>query len=364
MSEPTEAPKTGGQPTPRGRRILLEAVAFVCLLAALAVFLRVACAVLIPKRMDYGAVWDQYEKEPANSLDVLFFGSSLVYCDVAPAMIYEESGITSFAMAGPEQTMPVTYRYVREALAAQTPSAILVEATGLSYGRSNRNIKTNIAYMPWGLDRLILTLEEAEPEDRFELLFPLEAFHDRWDELEETDRKLGLQGYEPDPFAGYTWLEKVTPATTFSTRQIGKNEENYSRNLEYAGKIIRLCQEKGIRPVFYLSPTVARLPEALVIRMERELRELGAEFVDFNSCFEEIGFDRSVDFFDSLHLNYRGAQVFGRYLARRLPEWGVARQDRGVAALWEKRVERFHSRAARCDEKPVEFHPNYHPPES
>ena len=69
-----------------------------------------------PKRTDYGAVWGMYQDEPENSTDVLFFGSSLAYSDIAPAVLYEECGLTSFVMAGPLQTMPVTYYYVREAL--------------------------------------------------------------------------------------------------------------------------------------------------------------------------------------------------------------------------------------------------------
>ena len=71
-----------------------------------------ASSVLIPKRYDYGATWSMYQQEEEDTVDVMFFGSSLAYCDVIPSVIYEESGVTSYVMAGPEQTMPVTYRYV------------------------------------------------------------------------------------------------------------------------------------------------------------------------------------------------------------------------------------------------------------
>ena len=63
---------------------------------------------LMPYRSNFGSTWASYLQEEENSLDVLFFGSSLVYCDVVPAVIWENTGLRSYVMAGPEQTMPST----------------------------------------------------------------------------------------------------------------------------------------------------------------------------------------------------------------------------------------------------------------
>ena len=85
-----------------------ELVGILCLIAALAVFSAAASRVLTPKRLDYGATWNMYLKEPEDTVDVLFFGTSLAYFDVVPAVIYDGTGITSYVMAGPEQTCAVT----------------------------------------------------------------------------------------------------------------------------------------------------------------------------------------------------------------------------------------------------------------
>jgi len=50
---------------------------------------------LMPVRTTYGGTWDHYLHEEADSVDVLFFGSSLSYCDVIPAVIWEETGLHS-----------------------------------------------------------------------------------------------------------------------------------------------------------------------------------------------------------------------------------------------------------------------------
>ena len=68
-------------------------------LAAAAVFggiLAGATHYLTPQQHDYGSVWGMYEQEQTDSIDVLFFGSSVTYCDVLPAVYWENSG-RSFA---------------------------------------------------------------------------------------------------------------------------------------------------------------------------------------------------------------------------------------------------------------------------
>ena len=71
---------------------------WIALLLALAVLIgTLTCLtrIMTPKQHDYGSVWGHFLKEPADSLDVMFFGSSIVYCDVAPAIYWRDSGLTA-----------------------------------------------------------------------------------------------------------------------------------------------------------------------------------------------------------------------------------------------------------------------------
>ncbi len=344
-----------------------ELVGLLCLVLALAIFCGVCSSVLIPKRHDYGAVWDMYLKEPEDSVDVLFFGTSLAYCDVVPSVLYEQSGVTSFVMAGPTQTFPVTYRYLREAVKTQSPQAAFFEATWLFGERSNDSVKVNLTYMPWSMERLIPTFEETltesgeaeeERETRAGLLFPLYAYHDRWDELDRRDLTEGLFGYETDPLAGYTFLDQVTPIEEFTLRQFEDQPDTYQRNLSYAQQAIEFCKEQNIRPVFFISPSTQRLSEEQTETLRRDLTALGAEFVDFNGeMFDEMGFDLSTDFFDPRHLNCRGAEKFSKYLASMLSQWEITPGGKGDAALWEDRREEFSSRLEEADSKPIRLNP-------
>ena len=344
--------KTGEKPMSLKKELL----GLAALLLALVVFCAVTVPVLTPKRHDYGGVWGMYRQEPENSVDVLFFGSSLAYCDIIPSVIYEETGITSFVMAGPTQPLPVTYGYLKEACKTQSPKTVWIEVTGLALKR-DRSLKTNLTFMPWGTERLNLIFEEMEGSDRTGLLFPLYAYHDRWDKLSARDLKEGLLGYETDPLAGYTFLEEALPIEDFSLRKVEVTPEEYEEDAVFLGKIVEFCKERGIQPVFFLSPLPQRLDEQWMGRITEDLAALDMELVDFNDAFEEMDFTLATDFYDPRHLNYRGAEKFSRYLGKRLPEWGVSPGGLGDDELWQQRAEHFNALRDDADSRPLKLNP-------
>lgn len=330
-----------------------ELLGIFVLLLALLLFIFMSQRVLTPKRFDFGATWDMYLKEEENSIDVLFYGSSLTYCDISPAVIYDETGITSYVMAGPEQTIPITYFYLLESLKTQSPKTVFIEASSLLSAKNNRSLKVNITYMPFGKNRLDATFGEALPDEIPGLLFPLYAYHDRWDELKREDFRIALTGYDRDPLAGYTFLDRTEPMTGVTAREIDEEDkaENYGRNLSFAGKIVELCEERGIRPIFFISPTLNRIGEEDLLKIEEDILSLGAEFIDFDREFDEVGFDLSRDFYDNRHTNYRGAEKFSRYLGGRMLSLGIPAAEDADASLWEERMSHFSDLSAQASAK-------------
>lgn len=326
-----------------------EALALVVSLLVLALALSFLTRLLTPKQHDFGSTWGHYEAEETNSLDLLFFGSSLVYCDVVPAVLWEETGLTGYVMAGPEQTIPMTYYYVREAMETQSPRAIFVEITGMFYNRYTNYTKTNIGQMPWGRNRLEATFREAEPEVRAGLLFPLLFYHDRWSSLTADDWDVTFSGYEPDPLAGYTYLDTYCTTDGIYERTIGDDPENYQRNLEALGRIYEDCQGRGVQLVFYVAPTLGRIPEDAMDSLQNTIVETmpDALLLDCNDHFAEIGADETRDFHDTLHYNAAGAEKFSRFLGGWISEnLGLEPLPERDTALWQSRLDHFEGLAA------------------
>ena len=298
---------------------------------------------LMPQRVTFGAVWSSYLEEPEDSLDLLILGSSRAYCDVIPARIYQQTGVTSFVNCGPSQTASLTYYYLRESLRTQSPKYVFVEASGLYYGVNEDHSKDNVCYMPPSVNRILAAA--ACEEDILELaLYPLQEFHGRI--YEKSQEK--APGWDGTMLCGYTPLEGGKPQKDRKIRNpdMQPGSENYLCNLAYFRRVAELCQSEGIACVFFLTPTMQDYTDAQTERMIADLQALpGAVTVeDWTDLIGEIGLDNQMDWYDGLHLNQRGAEKFTDYLASYLLSLGLKPTAGADAALWQQRVDYLNSR--------------------
>lgn len=321
------------------RRRRRTRIAFVALLVLLLGFSALATKALMPLRRGYGCMWRSYGAEPENTLDVLYLGTSIAYADMIPAVVYRESGLTSFSLAGPVQTMTESYYYLRQALRTQHPSLILLEVSGLLLDNIPSYDLTNINYMPLGLNRLRCALETAELKDLYQYLFPLSVYHDRWKSVTWEQIKKNLGPAEQDLKAGWTLLTETTPFDAYEPRLETWTDESFQRGAEALRRIVALCQAENIQLVMCLSPRCGTLSAAAEARLEALWASLDAPFVDFDTLREDIGIDDKRDFFDLTHLNVRGAEKYSRWLAAYFTEnCGIQPAGRADAAYWNYRI--------------------------
>ncbi|MDO4581769.1 MAG: hypothetical protein Q4B96_04195 [Bacillota bacterium] len=322
-------------------------IALLLFAGTLLAFVVCASNIVMPKRYELGANWGAFTAEEPNSMDVVLFGSSMAYCNVIPAVIWEDSGLTTYIMAGPEQTPAVTYYYVKEMFRTQHPSAVLVESSCIHYTQATGRdaIKVNLGYMPYDAVRLEATFLAAPPEQRLGLIFPLYNYHDRWSELTQDDYRLGLRGYAKDPLAGYHFLSESEPQDAPRQRRIEQEPEDYAANLSWLLKIAALCQQEGSRCIFYISGSYAYFEENYLAELAGSLTaDTGAEFINCMADLEQMELDPARDFYDILHFNYAGAIKFSHYLSDKLTEMGVTPQRPfNDPQQWQSNIEHFHN---------------------
>ena len=297
---------------------------------------------LMPQRKEYGSLWEQYLQEPENSVDVLFLGSSIVYCDVAPGWIWEESGLRSWVMAGPEQTMALTYYYLREALKTQTPRLVVLEAGSLLFRKYQDYSRANVSTMPLGLNRFASVFRAVERSEWKGLLFPLYNYHARWTEAEWAEAEEHLHP-APDMMAGYTPLGRSIPQTPRINRDRVPEEEIYADHLAWLERISGLCRKKGVRLLVYLAPSAARTPLEVTERIMADAEAKGIDILDLSDLAPELGIDDELDWYDPLHFNISGAEKFSRWWGRTLigeltPDPQADRQ------FWQERLEALKAR--------------------
>lgn len=296
----------------------------------------------MPERRDYGATWNMYGEEKENSIDVMFVGSSLAYCDIIPARIYEKIGITSYVVGAPSMTMGTAYYYLKEALKTQNPDLIMVEATSFYFSELNeKDSKINVGYMPYSLNRLAATFDIALPSERLGLLFPLYNYHSRWSEVGFDDLFRPRTDQVADILAGYTYIDTVNSQKSMEAREYIVNDKILKTNSEYLEQIIELCRTRNIKLELFMVPSCKYISEELTEKVRNIVGDIPV--IRFNDNFEELGIDINSDYYDDLHLNFYGALKYSDILANHIASNHAIVSDDYDEELWEKRIEHINS---------------------
>lgn len=304
------------------KRVCKELFFSLLFIAAALVLIIAASRALKPARHDYGAVWRDYLAEEPDSMDYLYLGSSYAYCDISPAAIEQSTGLTGYCMAGPEQTMGISYWYLRECLKTQSPRVLMIESTALHFKEYQDYTQVNLAYMPMGVNRIAAAFTVAEPELRTGILFDLYFYHDRWREVSLSEVRDGLLPVQPSGLRGFTPVDGVAENMDKApfVRQ-PQSQDVYEKNLGWLKKIVALCLDEQITPVVIFHPTYSQLPDEWHERMAQDMAAMdGVLYFDLSRSAERIGLDPLTDYFDAGHLNEGGAVQFSAWLGEFMRE--------------------------------------------
>ncbi len=318
-------------------RRLLAAVLFLALAVGL---LSLAGAVLRPPQVSYGSTWRAYRAEPRDTMDVLYFGSSYAYCDFDPVEIYRHSGLTGYVMGGSEQTMSLTYWYLREALETQNPQAVVIEPTGVFFKQYQNYTQTNVVYMPPSLNKLGAIFTAAEPELRTGLLWDLWFYHSRWKEVRPGDLLRVLTPARTDDRKGFTPVEGTAEELVLTRNPRPLSDGQYEENLGWLLRCLELCEERGIRAVVLVNPCYSQCSPEQYQRLEADLAAGAPEvtFVNWVDAFDALGLVPEEHLFDGGHLNKQGAAVYAAGVAELLTgELGLTPMEQTAdnTAAWQ-----------------------------
>lgn len=319
------------------KKIFVEIIAF---LLALALLIGACCYLgylYMPERQDTGATWHKYLKEPKESVDVMFVGSSLAYCDIIPARIYEETGLTSYVLAAPYMKPDIAYYYLKEALRTQSPEVVLLEASSFFFADSEADYyKVNIGYMPYTVNRLQATLD-APAKYRFGLLFPLYNYHSRWQNVHPATYFTGRRDAEIDLLAGYSPLDTYRPQEKRVERVFPATEEEREENLGWLEKIKALCDKEQITLELFVVPSCEYMGQKELTQLQAAAGTIPLH--DFNRDFEAMGLDPARDFYDSRHTCHTGAEKFSLYLSDFMLDRYTLTGGPHNRELWQERTE-------------------------
>lgn len=257
-----------------------------------------------------------FQNEPKNSLDVIAVGSSHMYCTLVPNYLYENYGIKSYVLSSQQQPIGASYHFILEALRTQKPKTVIVET--LMVNNDNNYTTASIAhdaidYLPLSLNKIRLINDIVPKENRPEYYFNIIKYHTRWSELTASDFSTKYRN-QTDELKGYVKLEESIPITLKEFSYV--NEKNISaENIEYLNKIVELSKEHNFKLIFLASPfQLTEENSQLNAAIASYANEKNVTFIDMNKKYDELDLNAKIDFYDTGHLNYSGAQKATKYI--------------------------------------------------
>lgn len=269
-------------------------------------------------------------KQPDNSIDVLFLGSSHVFENVNTGLLWTEYGYAAYDLCGSIQPIWNSYYYLNEALKTQNPSVVVLDVFSMTlsdeYSDYSRIVK-NTQGMKLSEDKIEAIKASSRKKEVISHVLEYPTFHSRYDgDISRED----FFGRPKDVYLGNDWkgylpnfghqsFEK--PVIRTSSKDVPIPEKNF----KYLKKIVELTADKEIPLVLIVGPYVINADGndyesqiSIYNKVKSYAEENNVLFIDYNNYYDDIGLDFSKDYADYEHLSYDGANKYTRFLANSL----------------------------------------------
>jgi|GEM_PF-503070 len=308
---------------------------------------------LMPKNTYQTSAWpttntvNGFYKMAPNSVDVLFLGSSVVVNGFCPQEIYNDYGIRSYNLASEQQSIFLSYYWLKEALRLQRPKAVVLDLKFIAPRPGYEPLNTTegltricIDRMKWSPVKVEAVMDIArithkwaaenntKGQSAMSYFLPFMRYHSRWKYgLWDSDFDKSISG--DSPLKGWNPLIYFPTggAAGFTPYVRGDSEERSEVDeiqKEYLYKIGDLCRENDIQLILTNLPSntaagETEMTDAFDNVCSDMAQELGADYYNFSeeSLYMELGI-RSVRETVFGHSNYWGSIRLSKYIGKLL----------------------------------------------
>ncbi len=309
-------------------RILLK-----CMLAC-ALFVCLWCGLTPLFRVNRTVQGDLFRNLPEDTIDIIALGSSHMQYAFNPGVMYIEGGYYSYVMGSACQPFSQSYYMLQEVLKTQSPSVVLIDVFTL-LSQSEICAADGMYY---------LAIDEMSGETRFEAAgdvdkdeetvlsyqFDLLMNHDNWKTIDWTnlselfEEAKPAEGYNAE--LGYVRQEPVViQASPVWQYEVTETIELSDEVKEWIDRIICLCDENDITPIFIKTPySIDQDNWNQLNAVFTYIEEQGVRTINYISRASEIGWYKDMDG-DDWHNNSWGSEIITTDLAQYLQEEGLVK---------------------------------------
>ena len=263
---------------------------------------------------------DSLYAQPRNSIDVLCVGSSRIYCNIAPDVMWREYGIAAYNLATAAQPLNLTYYALQEALKTQTPKVVVVDVSmAIDDLQPNDQLETMGLQngMKYSANQISALTDHADKEHLPEYLLRFPCFHNNYSML--TKRDFTKLEYNEFPGAGAAGFKGyINKSYDYHPEEIPSEITLMDDPIALArynelGKINDLCVKHNIPLLLVLTPSAKYTEYEAAVRFALDNN---LNYVNYMYLLGELDINGEGDFVDEVHCNYYGAAKVSRHLAQ------------------------------------------------
>lgn len=267
---------------------------------------------------------DAYSKMEINSIDVLFLGSSQMYCSIDSEKLTREYNLSSINFGAAAQPLLVTKYYFNQALKTQSPKVICLEVT--TAFNENTNIsedKIAWSYSPMSpsIDKFNSLSEVFDGDFMRAFMYtytPLFVYHDRWNSIKKSEIEYMISNRILNSTIanrGYVRRDNIEKQSISFFQGMGEKKELPKESKDTIIYMKNHCDEKNIKLLLFKSPNSTWTKNESE-SIKQFANKNGIDYIDLHDFIKDIDFDSNHDFSDEGHLNDFGAQKVTDFMAR------------------------------------------------
>lgn len=289
------------------------------------------------------STYNGFYKMKRNSVDVLFIGSSVAANAFCPQQMYNEYGIRSYNLSSEQQSLFLSYYWIKEAYRFQNPQIVVVDLNFLRKAHPEDPLNTVesltrkcIDPMRWSpvkveavhdiARRSSVFAEDAAhvgyaKQSEMSYYLPNIRFHSRWSsglgsedfnyhmcnysELKGWNTLIYYADPELNPYEPYVYSESEDSSEVDSTQE------------EYLRRLGELCKEKGTKLI------LVNLPGGMTAGFDNACRriaaDLDADYYNYceKSIYEQINAHMPLECVIG-HSNYWGSRKLSAFTGKLL----------------------------------------------
>lgn len=294
-----------------------------------------------------------FYKQKKNSLDAIYIGSSNCFTYWNSAVGWSEYGIAVYPYAANKLLFEGTEYIIRDCRKTQPDAKFIVNINTLMGETMEMDeIHYTTTSMPYSMNRLRLVSHLCRIGgfgfwESLEYYFPIIRFHGNYQELLPS-RLL----YKNDGFKGASTGEPYLRIVT-DVSGVYSNSDAVSELPEHltasVNSLLDYCDQSNVEVTFVTVPQ-ARTEEDLMLYngVNQLLESRGYPVLNLMEKTDDMGIDRTFDFYNTQHTNIHGSIKYTHYMARYLIEtYGFTdkREDENYSD-WNEMAPRYQAQVA------------------